>query len=135
MAYPRATWVASEFPHRRDRWTTHAVIQALAWAAAVSGQIVEGVPTVGVGGRSLSIAGGMLPESTVWSSLERLREREGSPLLLIERGVDQNPDRYALVPAPEAQTAATAPDPGSEVMEVESVQPAWSIIGWRHRIL
>ncbi|OZC62827.1 hypothetical protein CH267_00270 [Rhodococcus sp. 06-621-2] len=129
------TWVASEFVHRRDRWTTHAVIQALAWAAAVSGQIVEGVPTVGVGGRSLSIAAGMLPESTVWSALERLREMEGSPLLLIERGVGQNPDRYALVPTPAAQSVARPPETAGGLMEVESVHPAWSVIGWRHRVL
>lgn len=131
------TWVTSEFSHRRDRWTTHAVIQALAWAAAVSGQIIEGVPTVGVGGRSLSIAAGMLPESTVWSVLERLREMEGSPLLLIERGVGQNPDRYALVPTPARRATSTAPHPEAVegAAEVESVHPAWSVIGWRHRVL
>ncbi|MGB7235836.1 MAG: hypothetical protein WBD41_07590, partial [Rhodococcus sp. (in: high G+C Gram-positive bacteria)] len=131
------TWVTSEFSHRRDRWTTHAVVQALAWAAAVSGQNIEGVPTVGVGGRSLSIAAGMLPESTVWSVLERLRDMEGAPVLLIERGLGQNPDRYALVPTPAArvESAATVPDTAAESAEVESVHPAWSVIGWRHRIL
>ena len=129
-------WVALEFAHRRDRWTTHAVVQALAWAAAVSGRTVEGVPTVGVGGRSLSIAAGMLPESTVWSVLERLREMEGSPLLLIERGVGQNPDRYALVPTVAARAATVATqDAAATLVEVESVHPAWSVIGWRHRIL
>ncbi len=127
------TWVATEFLHRRDRWTTHTVVQALAWAAAVSGQIVEGVPTVGVGGRSLSIAAGMLPESTVWSVLERMRDMEGSPLLLIERGVGQNPDRYALVPTHTAR--ATAIETSTGPAQVESVHPAWSVIGWRHRIL
>ncbi|KZF02661.1 hypothetical protein A2J03_28470, partial [Rhodococcus sp. EPR-157] len=130
------TWVTSEFSHRRDRWTTHAVVQALAWAAAVSGQIIEGVPTVGVGGRSLSIAAGMLPESTVWSVLERLRDMEGAPVLLIERGVGQNPDRYALVPTPAGRAASAAgPEAATEAAEVESVHPAWSVIGWRHRIL
>lgn len=130
------TWVRSEFSHRRDRWTTHAVVQALAWAAAVSGQIIEGVPTVGVGGRSLSIAAGMLPESTVWSVLERLRDMEGAPVLLIERGVGQNPDRYALVPTPAGRAASAAdPEAAAEAAEVESVHPAWSVIGWRHRIL
>ncbi|OZD18288.1 hypothetical protein CH253_17645 [Rhodococcus sp. 06-156-3C] len=128
------TWVTSEFSHRRDRWTTHAVVQALAWAAAVSGQIIEGVPTVGVGGRSLSIAAGMLPESTVWSVLERLRDMEGAPVLLIERGVGQNPDRYALVLTPAGRVAA-APEVAAGAAEVESVHPAWSVIGWRHRIL
>jgi len=130
------SWVTSEYAHRRDRWTTHTVVQALAWGAAVSGQIVEGVPTVGVGGRSLSIAAGMLPETTVWSVLERLRETEGSPLLLIERGVGQNPDRYALVSTAAGRDTAPASDGeafGSP--EIESVHPAWSVIGWRHRLL
>lgn len=134
-------WVTHEYRGRRDRWTTHAVIQALGWAAAVSGQITEGTPVVGVGGRSLSIAAGMLPESTVWSVLERLRDTEGSPVLLIERGVGQNPDRYALVPATGYNTTtgeemtptrATAED---EHREIDSVHPAWSVLGWRHRIL
>ncbi|WP_037161271.1 hypothetical protein [Rhodococcoides fascians] len=129
------TWVATEFSRRRDRWSAHAVVQGLAWAAAVSGQIVEGVPTVGVGGRSLSIAAGMLPETTVWSILERLREMEGSPLLLIERGVGQNPDRYALVSTPAARTATPPAEVPQESGGIESVHPAWSVIGWRHRIL
>lgn len=134
------SWVTLEYAHRRDRWTTHTVIQALAWAAAVSGQIIEGVPTVGVGGRSLSIAAGMLPESTVWSVLERLRETEGSPLLLIERGVGQNPDRYALVSTPAARESATvselvAGEETAQSTEIDSVHPAWSVVGWRHRML
>lgn len=129
------TWVAREFISRRDRWTTHVVVQALAWAAAVSGQIVEGIPTVGVGGRSLSIAAGMLPESTVWSVLERLREMEGSPLLLIERGVGQNPDRYALVPTKTAQNDLERRSGGPAEFEVESVHPAWSVLGWRQKML
>ncbi|MBY6413394.1 hypothetical protein HQ346_16995 [Rhodococcus sp. BP-252] len=132
------TWVSREFISRRDRWTTHVVVQALAWAAAVSGQIVEGIPTVGVGGRSLSIAAGMLPESTVWSVLERLREMEGSPLLLIERGVGQNPDRYALVPTKSAQNdpERRSSGPAAEFeVEVESVHPAWSVLGWRQKML
>lgn len=128
-------WVSHELSRRRDRWSVHAVLQGLAWAAAVSGQIVEGVPTVGVGGRSLSIAAGMLPESTVWSILERLREMEGSPLLLIEKGVGQNPDRYALVSTPEARTVTVPSEVPYESGGIESVHPAWSVIGWRHRIL
>ena len=91
---------------------------------------------MGVGGRSLSIAAGMLPETTVWSVLERLRETEGSPLLLIERGVGQNPDRYALVSTAAGRDTAPASDGeafGSP--EIESVHPAWSVIGWRHRLL
>jgi hypothetical protein len=75
----------------------------------------------------------MLPESTVWSVLERLRDMEGSPLLLIERGVGQNPDRYALVPTHAGREIPI--DASAGPAAVESVHPAWSVIGWRHRIL
>lgn len=125
-------WVTHEYRGRKDRWTTHAVIQALAWSAAVSGHEVEGVPVVGVGGRSLSIAAGLLPESTVWSILGRLRESPGSPLLLIERGMGQNPDRYALVAARIAGSNGEI-GPSTEELQIESVHPAWSVIGWRHK--
>ena len=125
-------WVTREYGSRKDRWTTHAVVQALAWSAAVSGQVVEGVPVVGVGGRSLSIAAGLLPESTVWSILGRLRDTAGSPLLLIERGVGQNPDRYALVTATGADSPAEV-EPSTQELPIESVHPAWSVIGWRHK--
>lgn len=128
-------WVTREYSSRRDRWTTHAVVQALAWASAVAGQVVEGVPVVGVGGRSLSIAAGMLPETTVWSVLERLREAEGSPLLLIERGVGQNPDRYALVTPRCVGESERVAEKASLKTELESVHPAWSVIGWRHKAL
>ena len=126
------SWATHEYRGRKDRWTTCAVIQALAWSAAVSGQQVDGVPVVGVGGRSLSIAAGLLPESTVWSILERLRETPGSPLLLIERGMGQNPDRYALVTAGIAGSN-DAVEPLTQEFQIESVHPAWSVIGWRHK--
>ena len=87
-------WVSSVYSGRRDRWTTHAVVQALAWGAAVGGEVVDGVPVVALGGRSLSTAAGLLPETTVWDTLTRLRDTPGSPLLLIERGAGQNADRY-----------------------------------------
>ncbi|WP_141216130.1 hypothetical protein [Rhodococcus sp. 06-156-3C] len=129
------SWVTSEYQGRRDRWTTLAVVQALAWSASVAGEIVEGVPVVAVGGRSLSIAAGMLPESTVWSVLERLREAQGSPLLLIERGVGQLADRYALVTAgAESVQDRKGGSPG-ELAEVESVHPAWSVLGYRQKAL
>jgi hypothetical protein len=77
----------------------------------------------------------MLPESTVWSVLERLRETEGSPLLLIERGVGQNPDRYALVVPRGVCAPEWAAEKPSLETEIESVHPAWSVIGWRHKAL
>lgn len=127
-----SNWVTREYQGRKDRWTTYAVIQALAWSAAVSGHEVDGVPVVGVGGRSLSIAAGLLPESTVWSILGRLRETPGSPLLLIERGMGQNPDRYALVTAG-SEGSNDEVEFSRQELQIESVHPAWSVIGWRHK--
>lgn len=127
------SWVTAEYAGRRDRWSTHAVVQALAWCASVAGEMVEGVPVVAVGGRSLSIAAGMLPESTVWSVLERLRETEGSPLLLVERGVGQNADRYALVGTKHPNRSEEQSDGFGRLDEVESVHPVWSVLGFRQK--
>ena len=126
------SWVTHEYRGRKDRWTIHAVLQALAWSAAVSGHEVAGVPVVGVGGRSLSIAAGLLPESTVWSILGRLRETPGSPLLRVERGMGQNPDRYALVTAGNRGSNDEL-ELSTQELQIESVHPAWSVIGWRHK--
>ncbi len=128
-------WATREYASRRDRWSTHAVLQALAWGAASGGELVEGVPVVALGGRSLSIAAGLLPETTVWSVLERLRDTPGSPVLLIARGVGQNADRYALVPP-----SGDKPPEGNSGGEIraaaiDTIHPAWSVIGQRHRVL
>lgn len=127
-------WTRAAYQGRRDRWTTHAVLQALAWSAAVAGEVVEGVPVVAVGGRSLSIAAGMLPETTVWSVLERLRETVGSPVLLVARGVGQNADRYALVPIRDSSASLGRSAPGSDAHQrLESIHPAWAEIGLRQK--
>ena len=128
-------WATREYASRRDRWSTHAVLHALAWGAASVGEIVEGVPVVALGGRSLSTAAGLLPETTVWSVLERLRETPGSPVLLIARGVGQNADRYALIPP-----SGDKPPEGNSGLEIraaviDTIHPAWSVIGQRHRVL
>ncbi len=131
-------WVQSRYAGRRDRWTTHAVIQALAWGAAVAGEVVEGVPVVALGGRSLSTAAGLLPETTVRDTLTRLRDAPGSPVLLIERGAGQNADRYALVPAKgvDASAGDSGPETGTQLFAgVGTVHPVWSVLGYRHRMM
>ncbi|WP_328814278.1 hypothetical protein [Rhodococcus sp. NBC_00297] len=128
-------WAGREYVSRRDRWSTHAVLQALAWGAATAGEVIEGVPVVALGGRSLSTAAGLLPETTVWSALARLRDIPGSPVLLIDRGVGQNADRYALVPPRGEAPIHGHSDPKIGAPTIDSVHPAWSVIGYRHRIL
>lgn len=123
-------WIDSEFLGTRHRPVLLAVVQALAYTSALAGELVEGVPVVAVGGRSLSHSAGLMSESTVWSALRVLRETPGSPLLLVARGAGREADRYALT------TPATTRGPGRARIErarVEPVHPAWSVLGLRGR--
>ena len=123
-------WIDSEFLGTRQRPALLAVVQALAYTSALAGELVEGVPVVAVGGRSLSHSAGLMSESTVWSALRLLRETPGSPLLLIAHGAGREADRYALT------TPATTQGPGQARLDrarVEPVHPAWSVLGLRGR--
>ena len=123
-------WIDAEFLGTRQRPVLLAVVQALAYTSALAGDLVEGVPVVAVGGRSLSRAAGLMSETTVWSALRLLRETPGSPLLLVSRGAGREADRYALT------TPATTQGPGTARIErarVEPVHPSWSVLGLRGR--
>ena len=107
------------------------MLQALAVSAAPAGSVIDGVPVVAVGGRSLSLAAGLLSESTVWAILRRLRETPGAPILLIAKGSGLVADRYALT-TPDI-TDPTPDDPGRPA--VTDVHPAWrssatSTVSW-----
>lgn len=125
-------WVDREFASSRQRPILHAVVQALAYSSALAGELVDGVPVVAIGGRSLSHAAGLMSESTVWAALRLLRETPGSPVLRVARGTGQLPDRYALTtPADTAEPDQTAIDRA----HVEPVHQAWSVLGLRGRRL
>jgi hypothetical protein len=112
-----------------QRWAAAAVLQALAVSAVRAGELVNGVPVVGVGGRSLSIAAGLLGESTVWAVLRVLRDLPGAPILLVAKGTGLNADRYALTTP---DVCDPHPDsPGRPA--VTDVHDAWSVIGLQHR--
>ena len=122
-------WCDTMLRAQAYRWTAAAVLQALATAAARAGKIVNGVPVVAVGGRSLSIGAGLISESSVWEVLRRLRDMPGSPIFLIQRGRGVEADKYALV-TPDVKD----PDPaGPARPKVIEVHDAWSVIGLRHR--
>ncbi len=124
------TWINREFLGSRKRPILLAVVQALAYTSALAGELVEGVPVVAIGGRSLSHAAGLMSESTVWGALQVLRDTPGSPVLRVARGVGQFPDRYALT------TPAAAAAPGEVSLDrarVEPVHQAWSVLGLRGR--
>lgn len=111
------------------RWKVAAVLQGLAVSAARAGEVVNGVAVVGVGGRSLSIAAGLMSESTVWAVLRLLRDMPGSPVLLIAKGSGLVADRYALT---EPNVVDPAPT-GVGRPVVADVHPAWAVIGYQHR--
>ena len=122
-------WADREFVGNKSRPFVGAVLQALAYASALMGEIVEGVPVVAMGGRGLSHAAGLVPETTVFDVLRVVRDMVGSPVLLVARGAGQLADRYALTspaaPAPTGVQLAAA--------RVEPVHPAWSVLGMRCR--
>lgn len=123
-------WADSEWANPAHRSTIQAVLQALAFAAAVSGEISErGIPTTGIGGRSLSVAAGMMPESTLWQVLREIRDIPGSPVLLIRPAYGVQPDKYALVPP--VDIAIT--DIHLDRSRVEPVHAAWTVLGLRCR--
>ncbi|MDP7739410.1 MULTISPECIES: hypothetical protein [Mycobacterium] len=122
-------WVEREYPGHPYRWIGAAIFQALAVHAVRAGEIINGVAVVGVGGRSLSIATGLLSETTVWQFLRDIRDRPGSPLVRTRVAQGRRPDYYALtrqnlVETTPAVIAAT---------RVEDVHTAWKVIGHRHR--
>jgi len=124
-----SAWCDITLRSAAGRHATAAVLQALSVMAVRAGTVVKGVPTVAVGGRSLSLAAGLLSESTVWTTLRRLRETPGSPLLLIRKGEGPRPDQYALV-TPDV----TDPHPDAHGRpRVTPVHPAWIVIGHQHR--
>lgn len=122
-------WIEREFPRHRYRWIGPAVYQALVVHAVRSGSVVNGVPVVGVGGRSLSIATGLLSETTVWRFLKDTRDRPGSPLVRTRVAQGRQPDYYALT----TQNPIERRPVVVASTRVEDVHSAWHVIGHRHR--
>lgn len=118
-------WADSEFAGRRYRWTVHAVLQTLAFQAYVGGERRSGTWLVSAGGRSLSLASGLLSEDTIWRVLADLREREGAPLLRVRTGVGTEADRYALT----SQNSVIADRGRIDRVRIEPVHDAWVIVG------
>lgn len=118
-------WADREFTGKRYRWTVHAVLQTLAFYAAVAGEHRSGTYLVGVGGRTLSIGCGLLSEDTVWRVLADLRDRPGAPLVLVRRHIGTEADVYALT----SQNRVTTDRDGSERVRIEPVHDAWIVLG------
>ena len=122
-------WLQQEFPRHRYRWTGAAVYQALAVHAVRAGEVINGVPVVGVGGRSLSIAAGLLSETTVWQFLRDTRDLPGSPLVRTRVAQGREPDYYALTQQNLIATGRRV----SAATRIEDVHLAWKVVGHEHR--
>lgn len=120
-------WADAEYQGRRQRWTVKVVLQALAYLAMKSGEQVNGVWVVAVGGRSLSLAAGLMTADAVWKVLRDVRDRVGAPLILTRRAVGREADAYALT----RQGAQTVDIVAAERIRIEPVHDAWQILGWR----
>ena len=129
VAGPRDLVVRHHFTVPPQRWAAAAVLQALAVSAVRAGELVNNVPVVAVGGRSLSIAAGLLSESTVWAVLRTLRDMPGAPILLVTKGTGLKADRYALTKPDIRDPHPNEPDRPM----VTDVHDAWSVIGLQHR--
>ena len=122
-------WLESAYKGHRYRWLGAAIFQALAFHASCSGEVINGIPVVGVGGRSLSLATGLLSETAVWEFLREIREVDGAPLVLTRVAQGREPDYYALT----QQRRLAVNDSAIVAARVERVHLAWKVIGHRHR--
>lgn len=120
-----SSWADAEYSGKRVRWTVRAVLQALAFYAVVSGEQRSGTWLIGVGGRTLSIGCGLLSEDTVWRVLADLRDRPGSPIVLVRQALGTEADVYALT----SQNRVTHDPARAQRVRVEAVHEAWSILG------
>lgn len=114
-----------------ERWSIRDVWQSLAVKAAVAGELREGVPIVGVGGRSISLSTGLLSHKATARALRRTRDMVGAPILLTRRSVGRDPDVYALVAL---NPDGIQPIPRDRV-RLAAVHPAWSRLGRHHRTI
>nr|VTP04715.1 hypothetical protein BIN_B_05668 [Mycobacterium riyadhense] len=122
-------WLDEQYAGHRYRWIGAAVYQALAIYAVRAGEVINGVPVVGVGGRSLSLATGLLAETTVWEFLRDTRDLPGSPLIRARVAHGREPDYYALT----QQCRVPVSERTIGGIRVENVHIAWKVIGHRHR--
>lgn len=109
---------------QRPQVSTRAILQALAYIS----RLVR-ARSVAPGGRWLSIASGLLAETTVWTTLRDLDTIDGSPLRLIRRHRGPHADRYELVtPTLHGQPVeVTAEEIASA--HVTRISAVWNVIG------
>ncbi|MFI5541547.1 hypothetical protein ACIA5H_34710 [Nocardia sp. NPDC051900] len=130
-------WVHLNFPGQSYRWTVIAVLQALAYAAYLQGDIGgDGTALAGVGIRSLSLHAGLMPKTTIADVLAHIRELPGAPIDLVRTHAGTAADRYSLVPARRYDDLDDEVNPlPLERVRVEGVHDAWRVLGLHKRAL
>ncbi len=129
LAYALA-WTDHHFKGK-ERWSTRDVWQSVAVKGVVAGELREGIPVVGVGGRSISLSTGLLSHKATARVLRRACDMVGAPILLNQRTVGREPDVYALVTV---NPDKIDPIPLDRV-HLAAVHPAWSRLGRHHRVI
>lgn len=129
LAYALA-WTDHHFKGK-ERWSIRDVWQSLAVKAVVAGELREGIPVIGVGGRAISLSTGLLSHKATARVLRRTRDMVGAPILLNMRAVGREPDVYALVTV---NPDGIEPIP-LERVHLAAVHPAWSRLGRQHRAI
>lgn len=119
-------WADLEYAGQRYRWTVHAVLQTLAVHALKAGDNSPGTWVVGVGGRSLSLGAGLLSPDAVWRVLKDLRDRQGSPVVLVRSHIGLEADYYALT---SQNNVISNLAHHAEHVRVEAVHDIWHILG------
>ncbi|SLE83432.1 Uncharacterised protein [Mycobacteroides abscessus subsp. massiliense] len=122
-------WADREFPGQRYRWTVYAFFQTTVFHALMGGKVVNGTPVVDVGGRSLALGSGLLSEHTMWNVAADVRDREGSPLMLVRNGLGRKADCYALT----MQNVVETDPVRLSRARVEEVHTAWKVLGHHRR--
>ncbi|MBF6522843.1 hypothetical protein IU411_21445 [Nocardia farcinica] len=131
-------WTFATWPGQSYRWTVLAVLDALAYAAAVTREPAAGAtaPVAAVGVRSLASFAGLLSVGTVADVLADLRDRPGSPVLRVRRAAGTLADAYALVTPRRGEDLDHEIDPVPlERVQVRQVHDAWRVLGLHARYL
>ncbi|WP_028478712.1 hypothetical protein [Nocardia sp. CNY236] len=127
-------WVDQQWPNAARRWTVLAVLQALSYASATTGTLVNDTPVAEIGVRSLSIMAGLLSETTVAAILRQLRDTPGAPILRVRRAAGRLADRYALTTPVNAQGKPYVVDEtATRRIQVAPIHAAWNVLGLRGR--
>lgn len=120
----------------QQQWTALLAVTALAFGISIGdGQ------SAAMGGRWLSIAGGLVGEDAVWTVLRKMRSLPGSPVRFLGpwNGREHAGDRYRLVEPRLDGRELQAVEWEAYAARIERIDPVWRLLGfstwWVYEIL